>query len=41
MGVPESFIDETIAKAMKDHCHATNPRIATREEYRQMIRQSW
>lgn len=41
MGVPESFIDETIAKAMKDHCHATNPRVATAEEYRQMIRESW
>jgi alcohol dehydrogenase class IV len=41
MGVPESFIDETIAKAMKDHCHATNPRIATADEYRQMIWESW
>jgi alcohol dehydrogenase class IV len=41
MGVPESFIDETIAKAMKDHCHATNPRIATADEYRQMIGESW
>ena len=41
MGVPESFIDETIAKAMKDHCHGTNPRVATPQEYRQMIRESW
>ncbi len=41
MGVPESFIDETIGKAMKDHCHGTNPRIATADEYRQMLRESW
>ena len=41
MGVPESFIDETIGKAMKDHCHATNPRIATPDEYRRMLRESW
>ena len=41
MGVPESFIDETIAKAMKDHCHGTNPRVATPDEYRRMIRESW
>jgi 4-hydroxybutyrate dehydrogenase len=41
MGVPESFVDEVIAKAMKDHCHGTNPRIATPDEYRQMLRESW
>ena len=41
MGVPESFIDEAIGKAMKDHCHATNPRIATPDEYRRMLRESW
>ncbi len=41
MGVPEGFVDETIGKAMKDHCHATNPRIATPDEYRAMLRESW
>jgi 4-hydroxybutyrate dehydrogenase len=41
MGVPESFIDEAIGKAMKDHCHGTNPRVATPDEYRRMLRESW
>jgi 4-hydroxybutyrate dehydrogenase len=41
MGVPEAFVDESIDKAMKDHCHATNPRIATPQDYRQMLRESW
>jgi 4-hydroxybutyrate dehydrogenase len=41
MGVPDSFVDEAIGKAMKDHCHATNPRIATPDEYRQMLREAW
>jgi 4-hydroxybutyrate dehydrogenase len=25
---------------MADHCHKTNPRIATREDYRQMLEAS-
>jgi alcohol dehydrogenase class IV len=25
---------------MADHCHKTNPRIATREEYREMLEAS-
>jgi 4-hydroxybutyrate dehydrogenase len=41
MGVPESFVDEVITKAMKDHCHGTNPRIATPDEYRQMLAEAW
>ncbi len=41
MGVEKSFVDEAIGKAMKDHCHATNPRIATPEEYRAMLAESW
>jgi 4-hydroxybutyrate dehydrogenase len=41
MGVPEAFIEESIDKAMKDHCHGTNPRIATPAQYLQMIRESW
>ncbi|MFN7192534.1 MAG: iron-containing alcohol dehydrogenase, partial [Rhodospirillales bacterium] len=41
MGVEKDFIDEAIGKAMKDHCHATNPRIATPEEYRAMLAESW
>ena len=41
MGVPKSFFDEAIAKALKDHCHATNPRIATAEEYRVMLEEAY
>jgi alcohol dehydrogenase class IV len=41
MGVPEAFVEETVAKAMKDHCHGTNPRIATPDDYRTMLRESW
>jgi alcohol dehydrogenase class IV len=41
MGVERDFVDEAIGKAMKDHCHATNPRIATPEEYRAMLAESW
>jgi 4-hydroxybutyrate dehydrogenase len=41
MGVDKGFIDEAIGKAMKDHCHATNPRIATPDEYRAMIAEAW
>ena len=41
MGVPKSFFDEAIAKALKDHCHATNPRIATAEEYRSMLEEAY
>ena len=41
MGVPKSFFDEARGKAMKDHCHATNPRIATAEEYRAMLEEAY
>ena len=41
MGLPKTFFDEAIAKAMKDHCHGTNPRIATPEEYRLMLEEAY
>ncbi|MEP7155220.1 MAG: iron-containing alcohol dehydrogenase [Betaproteobacteria bacterium] len=41
IGVPKSFFDEAIGKAMKDHCHATNPRVATPDEYRTMLEEAW
>ena len=41
MGVDKGFVDEAIDKAMKDHCHATNPRIATPDEYRAILAESW
>jgi len=37
MGVTESQFDDVIRGAMADHCHKTNPRIATSDEYRQML----
>jgi alcohol dehydrogenase class IV len=37
MGVTESQFDAVITGAMADHCHKTNPRIATPDEYREML----
>ncbi len=41
MGVDKGFVEEAVGKAMKDHCHATNPRIATPDEYRAMMAEAW
>ncbi|HRA63182.1 MAG TPA: iron-containing alcohol dehydrogenase [Burkholderiaceae bacterium] len=40
MGVQESQYEAIIDGAMADHCHKTNPRLATREDYRTMLLQS-
>ena len=37
VGVSESQFEAVIDGAMADHCHKTNPRIATREDYRSML----
>ena len=37
MGVAEAQWDAVIQGAMADHCHKTNPRIATPDEYREML----
>ncbi len=37
MGVTTSMFDAIIHGAMADHCHKTNPRIATPEEYREIL----
>ncbi len=37
LGVDESLFDRIIDGAMKDHCHKTNPRVATEAEYREII----
>jgi alcohol dehydrogenase class IV len=37
MGVTESLFDAVIQGALADHCHKTNPRIATPDEYREML----
>jgi alcohol dehydrogenase class IV len=37
MGVSENQFDGVIAHALLDHCHKTNPRDATRDDYRGML----
>jgi len=37
MGVTPALFEQVIDGAMADHCHKTNPRIATRDDYRQML----
>ena len=37
MGVTEDLFDRVIDGAMADHCHKTNPRTATREDYRRIL----
>ncbi len=40
MGVTPTVFEQVIAGAMADHCHKTNPRIATPENYRDMLMQA-
>ena len=40
MGVGQEMFDHIIQGAMADHCHRTNPRIATSNEYRELLAQS-
>ena len=37
VGVTEGQFESVIDGAMADHCHKTNPRIATRDDYRAML----
>jgi alcohol dehydrogenase class IV len=37
LGVTADLLERVIDGAMADHCHKTNPRIATREDYRAML----
>jgi 4-hydroxybutyrate dehydrogenase len=40
MGVQREWFDKIIKGALADHCHKTNPRIATADEYREMLEAS-
>ncbi len=40
MGVTSAMFDAVITGAMADHCHKTNPRIATPDDYRAMLEQA-
>ncbi|SEQ55731.1 hypothetical protein SAMN05428995_105108 [Loktanella sp. DSM 29012] len=40
MGVTEEMMIDVSHAAMKDHCHGTNPRIATQGEYLDILKQS-
>ena len=40
LGVTEAMFDKIIHHALLDHCHKTNPRIATPEDYRRMLQES-
>lgn len=40
MGVTEAMMEQVSHAAMKDHCHGTNPRIATQQQYLEILRGS-
>lgn len=40
MGVPEDALEHLVEGALLDHCHKTNPRIATADDYRRMLAES-
>ncbi len=41
MGVPRDVLEDIAVAAKKDHCHATNPRTATVDDYLAMLQESY
>jgi 4-hydroxybutyrate dehydrogenase len=41
MGVPKEALQGIAEAAPKDHCHGTNPRKPTVEEYRSLLNEAW
>ena len=41
MGVTEAMMDAVSHEALKDHCHATNPRLASAADYLQIMREAF
>ncbi|MFB9910259.1 iron-containing alcohol dehydrogenase [Rhizobium paknamense] len=40
MGVTEAMMEKVSGEALKDHCHATNPRLASQEDYLMLLKES-
>ncbi|HSG02849.1 MAG TPA: iron-containing alcohol dehydrogenase [Marinobacterium sp.] len=40
MGVTTDLFDRVVAGAMRDHCHNTNPRIATPDQYHEILQRA-
>ena len=40
MGVERAWFDKVVAGALVDHCHKTNPRLATADDYLMLLEQS-
>jgi alcohol dehydrogenase class IV len=40
MGVGEDLFDRVVEGALADHCHKTNPRLATAQDYRDLLQSS-
>jgi alcohol dehydrogenase class IV len=37
MGVQREWFDKIVRGALADHCHKTNPRVASAQDYEEML----